>query len=162
MIRSARQMSDADSRTFLREQKIAHFGTVDANGWPYVLPLAYIYLGDEWFWFHTGAKHGHFLTNIEHNPRICVTVSGIGGMETSGQYLCDGSQHYASVILFGTTEIIADRDKKNWFFDRLREKYVPADVSAQLSPEYPDIDKIILYRAEIEVMTGKRSSGVGH
>ena len=162
MIRSARQMSDADARSFLREQKVAHIGTVDASGWPYVVPLAYIYLGDEWFWFHTGAHHGHFLTNLEQNPRICATVSGIGGMETNGQYLCDGSQLYASVILFGRATIIPNAAQKNWFFDRLREKYVPADVSAQLSPEYPDIDKIILYRSSIDIMTGKRSSGVGH
>lgn len=162
MIRARRQMSDADSRTFLREQKIAHIGTVDANGWPYVIPLTYIYLGDEWFWFHTGGHHGHFLTNLEHSPRVCATISAIGGMETSGDYLCDGSQLYTSVILFGETAIIPDPDKKNWFFDRLREKYVPAEVCTQLSPEYPDINKIILYRTAIEVMTGKRSSGVGH
>src|SRR5690242_5139497 len=92
MIRAARKMTDEDTRAFLRGQKIAHVGTVDANGWPYVVPLAYVYLGDESFWIHTGAHHGHFLTNLEQNPRVCVTVSEIGGMETLGQYLCDGSQ----------------------------------------------------------------------
>ena len=156
-------MSDADTRTFLRSQKIAHVATVDANGWPYVVPLAYIYLGDENFWVHTGAHQGHFLTNLEHNPRVSVTVSEIGGMETSGDYLCDGSQLYGSAILFGTATILRNDDAtKNWFFDRLREKYVPAEVSAQLKPEYPDIGKIIVYRITIDRMTGKRSSGVGH
>jgi nitroimidazol reductase NimA-like FMN-containing flavoprotein (pyridoxamine 5'-phosphate oxidase superfamily) len=163
MIRARRKMSDADARAFLRGQKIAHVGTVDANGWPYVVPLAYVYLGDDDFWIHTGAHQGHFLTNLEHNPRVCATVSEIGGMETAGPYLCDGSQLYGSVALFGEATIIRDdAARKNWFFDRLREKYVPADVSAQLCPEYPDIAKIIVYRIAIEKMTGKRSSGVGH
>ena len=163
MIRARRQMSDVDTRAFLKTQKIAHVGTVDANGWPYVVPLAYIYLGDDVFWIHTGAHQGHFLTNLEQNRRVCVTVSEIGGMETSGEYLCDGSQLYGSVVLFGEATILRDDDKvKNWFFDRLREKYVPAEVSAQLSAQYPDIGKIIVYKVAIEKITGKRSSGVGH
>ncbi len=163
MIRARRKMSDQDAREFLKSHKIAHVGTVDANGWPYVVPLAYIYLGDDVFWIHTGAHQGHFLANLEHSPRVCVTVSEIGSLETNGPYLCDGAQLYGSVVLFGETTILRDDDKiKNWFFDELRKKYVPAEASAQLRPEYPDIDKIIVYRIAIEKMTGKRSSGVGH
>jgi hypothetical protein len=65
--------------------------------------------------------------------------------------------------LFGEITIIRDNEKiKNWFFDRLREKYVAEQVSVQLSSEYPDIGKIIVYRVAIEKMTGKRSSGIGH
>jgi len=163
MIRVRRKMSDEDARSFLQSEKIAYVGTVDANGWPYVIPLTYIYLGDDKLWLHTGAHQGHFLSNLEHSPRVSVTVSKIGGMETSGQYLCDGSQLYSSVVLFGEATIIRNDDAvKNWFFDRLREKYVPQEISVQLSPEYPDIGKIIVYRVAIEKITGKRSSGVGH
>jgi nitroimidazol reductase NimA-like FMN-containing flavoprotein (pyridoxamine 5'-phosphate oxidase superfamily) len=84
-------------------------------------------------------------------------------METSGEYLCDGSQLYGSVVVFGEITIIRNDDEtKKWFFERLREKYVPQEISAQLSREYPDIGKIIVYRVTIEKMTGKRSSGIGH
>jgi nitroimidazol reductase NimA-like FMN-containing flavoprotein (pyridoxamine 5'-phosphate oxidase superfamily) len=163
IVRARRQMSDSEAREFLTSQKIAHLGTVDANGWPYVVPLTYIYLGDDKLWVHTGAHQGHFLTNLEQNPRVCVTVSEIGGMETNGQYLCDGAQLYGSVVVFGTATIVRnDDEKKKWFFDRLRERYVPKEVSAHLSAEYPDINKIIVYEIAIEKMTGKRSSGAGH
>jgi len=163
MIRIRRKMSDEDARSFLRNGKIAYVGTVDANSWPYVIPLTYVYLGDENVWTHTGAHQGHFVTNLEQNPRVCVTVGDIGGMQTAGQYLCDGAQLYSSVVVFGQVTVVrSDDEVKNWFFDRLREKYVPNEVSAQLSPEYPDIDKIIVYRVAIEKMTGKRSTGLGH
>lgn len=163
MIRAARQMPDAEARTFLASQRIAHVGTLDANHWPYVVPLAYIYLGGDTLWVHTGAHQGHFLTNLEGNPRVCVTVSEIGGMETNGPYLCDGSQLYGSVVVFGKATIVRhDEEKKKWFFDRLRERYVSAEVSAKLSPEYPDTAKIIVYEIAIEKLTGKRSRGVGH
>lgn len=35
-------MADADAREFLRGHMTAHVGTVDADGWPYVLPLVYV------------------------------------------------------------------------------------------------------------------------
>jgi nitroimidazol reductase NimA-like FMN-containing flavoprotein (pyridoxamine 5'-phosphate oxidase superfamily) len=163
MIRARRRMIDDDTRSFLKSQKVAFVGTVDANGWPYVVPLTYIYLGDENVWVHTGAHQGHFLTNVEHNPRVCLTVADIGGMETAGQYLCDGSQLYSSVVVFGTITIVRNDDViKRWFFDQLRAKYVPAEISADLSADYPDIAKIIVYRIAIDQMTGKRSTGVGH
>lgn len=163
MIRARRQMPDVEAREFLIENRIAHLGTVDARGWPYVVPLTYIYLGGDKLWVHTGAHQGHFLTNLEHSPKICVTVSELGGMETSGQFLCDGAQLYGSVVVFGEVTIVRDdREKKKWFFDRLRERYVPPEVSKTLSAEYPGIDKIIVYEIAIEKMTGKRSSGVGH
>lgn len=156
-------MLDEDARTFLKSEKIAYVGTVDDNGWPYVIPLTYIYLGDDHVWVHTGAHQGHFLTNVERNPRVCITVAEIGEMETAGQYLCDGSQLYSSVVVFGFAEIVRDDDDlKNWFFDRLREKYVPQEISAGLSAAYPDIGKIIVYRIAIDQLTGKRSAGIGH
>ena len=42
-IRSKRLMPDADAREFLRKPKVAHVGTADENGWPYVLRLVFIY-----------------------------------------------------------------------------------------------------------------------
>jgi hypothetical protein len=78
MIRSKRLMPDADAREFLRKQKIAHVGTVDENGWPYVVPLVFIYDTGDYLYLHTGAHQGHFLTNLQRNPRICVEISDIG------------------------------------------------------------------------------------
>ena len=72
MIRVRRKMPDEEARAFLKGEKIAYVATVDANGWPYVIPLTYIYLDDDFLWLHTGAHQGHFLTNLEHNPRVCL------------------------------------------------------------------------------------------
>lgn len=80
-------MPDAEAREFLRHQKIAHAGTVDGNGWPYVVPLVYIYEGGESLYLHTGAHQGHFLTNLQRDPRICVEVSDIWP-SAQGKALC--------------------------------------------------------------------------
>jgi uncharacterized protein len=160
MTRATRQMSDGDARTFLRTQKIAHVGSVDERGWPYVVPLIYIYEGGDRLYLHTGDRDGHFLNNVRRNPRICVTVGEIGALQPGKPYLCNASLAYGSVVAFGEVTILEDREKKTWFFDRLLEKY--GDPSLTFEPGYPQLDRIILYEQNLEIVTGKGSSGPGH
>src|ERR1700761_304721 len=98
MFRAQRQMSPEDARIFLAGQKIASVGTVDANGWPYVVPLAFIYEGKEELWFHTGGHHGHLFHNLRQNPKVCVEVAGIGSLTpVIDGFACDSSLLYSSV-----------------------------------------------------------------
>jgi uncharacterized protein len=161
MFRAKRQMPDGEARDFLTRQRTAHVGTVDANGWPYVVPLVYIYEGGEYLYLHTGSQQGHFLTNVQHNPRICVQVSEIGPLHQGKRFACDSALVYTSVVVYGTVRILADdREKKSWFLDRLLAKY--GDASWNFEPGYPLIDKIILYEQKIEILTGKHSAGLHH
>jgi nitroimidazol reductase NimA-like FMN-containing flavoprotein (pyridoxamine 5'-phosphate oxidase superfamily) len=78
MVRSDRQLPDGETRAFLREQAVAHVGTSDASGWPYVVPLMYVYEERNLLYLHTGPHHGHFLANIRENSRICIQVNETG------------------------------------------------------------------------------------
>ena len=161
MFRRKRQMADADAREFLRGHMTAHVGTVDANGWPYVVPLVYVYEGGEVLYLHTGVHQGHFLTNVQHDTRICVEVSEIGPLHKGKQFACDSALVYASVIVFGPVRILYhDREKKSWFLDRLLAKH--GDPSWVFEPGYPLLSQIILYEQKIEILTGKRSTGLRH
>ncbi len=161
MFRAKRQMPDEEAREFLRRQMIAHVGTVDANGWPYVVPLVYIYEGGEYLYLHTGAHQGQFLTNVQHDQRICVEVSEIGPLHKGKRFACDSALVYSSVIVYGAARILThDREKKSWFLERLLAKH--GDASWTFEPGYPLIDNIILYEQKIEILTGKRSAGLRH
>lgn len=161
MFRAKRQMPDAEAREFLRRQMTAHVGTVDANGWPYVVPLVYIYEGGDYLYLHTGAHQGHFLTNVQKNPRLCVEVSEIGPVHRGKRFACDSALVYTSVIVYGEARIVVqDREKKSWFLDRLLAKH--GDPSWTFEPGYPLIDNIILYEQKIEILTGKHSAGLYH
>lgn len=161
MFRAKRQMPQAEAQDFLRSQKTAHVGTVDANGWPYVVPLVYIYEGGDLLYVHTGAHQGHFLSNVERNSRICVEVSSIGPLHPGKRFACDSALVYSSVVTFGSARIIRDdREKKSWFLDRLLAKL--GDPSFNFEPGYPMLDRIIVYEQKIEIMTGKQSFGLHH
>lgn len=161
MFRSKRQTPDAEARSYLAAQKTLHVGTTGDDGYPYVVPLAFIYEGTDELWFHTGWHQGHFFANLQYNPRICVETATIGALTpVKDGYACDSSLICGSVIAFGTAEVIEDRERKNWFFDKMVAKY--GDPSLQFKPGYPMIDRIILFRMRIEILTGKENSGMGH
>jgi nitroimidazol reductase NimA-like FMN-containing flavoprotein (pyridoxamine 5'-phosphate oxidase superfamily) len=126
-----------------------------------VVPLVYIYEGGDLLYVHTGAHQGHFLTNLQHDPRICVEVSEIGPLHAGERFACDSALVYTSVITYGRARILEhDTEKKSWFLDRLVEKY--GDPGVRFDPGYPLIDRIILYEQSIELLTGKRSAGLSH
>ena len=161
MFRSKRKMSEEEAQEFLRRQMTAHVGTADASGWPYVVPLVYIYEGGDLLYLHTGAHQGHFLTNVQRDARICVEVSDIGPLHKGKRFACDSALVYTSVITFGPVRIMYhDREKKSWFLDRLLAKH--GDPSWTFEPGYPLLDRIILYEQKIEILTGKQSFGLSH
>ena len=81
-------MEPTGATEFLRRQKTANVGTVDANGWPYVAPLVYIYTAVICC-LYTADHPGHSLTNVQHNPRICIEVSEIGELRRGKPHACN-------------------------------------------------------------------------
>ncbi len=163
MHRQQRQMPDPEAREFLRSQKTAHVGTANAAGWPYVVPLVYIYESGDKLYLHTGDHQGHFLSNVRQNPRICVEVSDIGPLHRGAPYACNSALVYTSVIVFGPVRILHGpkaRTMNTWFLDRLLGKM--GDPSWTFEPGYPLLDRIILYEQQMEIITGKRSEGLRH
>jgi len=153
-------MCDKDTREFLREQRVAHVGAVDSEGWPYVVPLIYIYEGDDRLYLHTGDHHGHFLRNIHQNPRICLEVGEIGPVHRGRLFACNSALVFTSVIVFGPVRILDDRAKKSWFFHQVLAKY--GEPGWTFEPGYPLLDRIILYEQQVEIVTGKLSEGLYH
>jgi len=79
---------------------------------------------------------------------------------TSAPFACNSALVYTCVIVFGTVQIVEDRNHKAWFFDRVLEKYGESDWTCE--PGYPHLDRIVLYEQHIEVVTGKHSEGLYH
>jgi len=164
MVRSDRQMSDQDTREFLRQQSVAHVGTSDAFAWPYVVPLMYVYEDGELLHLHTGPHQGHFLANIRENPRICIQVNETGSMQRGQPSPCNSALVYKSAIAYGTVHVVEGAsvdEKKTWFLDRLLER-LNEPMAAYQQPGYPMLDRIILFEVPLEIVTGKLNVGLHH
>ena len=158
--RRDRLMAPADACEFLRGQRTAHVATVGPYGWPYVIPLAFVYEGGDVLYLHTGSHEGHFLRNFRADPRLCLEVSEIGPLHPGRPYACNSALVYTSVVAFGPARIEEAPARKSWFFDRLLERYGPPE--AEFEPGYPLLDRIVLYEMRLEVVTGNRSFGLRH
>lgn len=156
-----REMSKEDVKHFLEKARIAHVGTVGEDGFPYVIPLTYVYEGEEQLYLHIGnIRESHFWSNIKQNNKICIEVSEMGELFPGKKYACQSALAYASVVVFGTVKHIEDDEKKEWFFDRLLEKY--GNPEWQFEKGYPALSKTELFAVKIEKATGKLNEGRRH
>ena len=163
MTRADRQMSDADARAFLREHAMASVGTVDSAGWPYVVPLMYVYEEGDKLFLHTGSRGGHFFSNIGENHKISIAVADRGPMHQGAPSPCNGSLVYKSAIVFGRVRVYDGPqldEQKTWFFDRLLVRL--GDARCNYASGYTMLKQITLYEVAIEILTGKINVGLHH
>jgi hypothetical protein len=163
MTRSDRQMTDAQARMFLQKHAVAHVGTNDSDGWPYVVPLMYVYEEGDLLYLHTGTRGGHFRENVGGHTKICVTVSAPASMQAGTPSPCDSSLVYQSAIVFGEVRVCDGPDldeRKTWFFDRLLERL--GDSRNNYASGYTMLRQIVLYEVAIEILTGKINLGLHH
>jgi len=148
--RKDKEMPEAAARELLARAKLAHFGTTSPSGDPYIVPNLFVY-ADGAIWLHT-ARAGHFCANVEHSPRICVEIAEMGEIFPYGEFECDTSSSYASVVVFGSVAIAPEA--KALFFDRFLAKYADATWERPKG-FYPRLDQVTVYRVTIERITGK-------
>ena len=84
MHRVNRLMPDKEARAISVRRRWLIWATVGIGGWPYVVPLIYVYEGGDRLFVHTGNHGGHFERNVVQNPRVCAEVSEMGPVHPGG------------------------------------------------------------------------------
>jgi nitroimidazol reductase NimA-like FMN-containing flavoprotein (pyridoxamine 5'-phosphate oxidase superfamily) len=129
--------------------------TIGADGYPYSVPLLYVWMDGEIYLHNTSAK-GHLRTNVDHEARVCFEMDEPSEVFPYGRFECDTSVAFRSVIVFGKIRVVNDLDTKQRFFEALMRKYAKrgADRPAGF---FPRIDQVTLYAVNVERMTGKET-----
>lgn len=127
--------------------------TVGADGWPYAVPLLYVWKAGV-IYVHNSRAAGHLRTNVDGNDRVCFLVDEPGTVYAYGRFECDSALSYRSVMAFGTIRVVESEDEKAGFCDALMEKYA-SGVSDRLKGFYPRLDHITVYAIHVERLTGK-------
>src|SRR4030095_8869382 len=129
--------------------------TVGPDGWPYIVPLLYVWKSGE-IWVHNTAVRGHLRINVDHEARVCFEVDEPGQVFAYGRFECDTSVEYRSVVAFGRIRVVEEREAKVRFFDALMAKY--GDPAWQRPAAfYPRLDQITLYVIAVERLAGKET-----
>jgi nitroimidazol reductase NimA-like FMN-containing flavoprotein (pyridoxamine 5'-phosphate oxidase superfamily) len=154
MRRQDKAMSAAEIAAILARAPLAHFATVGADGHPYVVPNLFVHDEGKLF-LHTTAAGGHFRRNVEHDPRISFDVAELGEVFPYGEFECDTSASYASLVGFGSIAIVSEREAKARFFDRFMAKYADKKWERPRS-FYPRLDEVTVFCITPERITGRR------
>ena len=153
MRRADRVMPDERALETLARGYSGHLATVSEDGFPYCIPLLYLWM-DGKVYFHTTNARGHLRANIERNRRVCFEVYEQEGVFDYGRFECDSGLAYRSVCLFGWMRVVNDKDIKQRFCEALMIKYGKPETKRPKG-FFPRIDIITVYAMTVERMTGK-------
>ena len=128
MRRKRQQLSKEACDQILYEGSCGVLALLGDGGYPYAVPLSYVYDGDR-IYFHC-AKSGHKLDAVKREPKASFCVIGQDQVIPQKYTTC-----YRSVIAFGTVRILEDDRKKMEAIEKLALKYAPDEPSSNRAEE---------------------------
>ncbi len=134
------------------------FGTLatDDEGQPFIKPILFAYAEEENAIYIHGALAGRMRSNLENNPRLSFCVAEMGRLLPADTAMAVGVE-YASVVVFGRAELLADADQARHGLQLLLDRYFPhlkpgVDYRQIIKEE---LDSTAVYRITIESWSGK-------
>jgi uncharacterized protein len=152
--RTERMMTSEQALQTLERGFVGRLATVSEDGYPYCVPLLYVWTENQIF-LHGTIARGHLQTNVRRESRSCFEFDEPGEIFDYGRFECDSGIAYRSVVVFGQVRIVEDTATKKWFCERLMEKYGKPN-SIRPRDFFPRLDAIALYALTVERMTGKQ------
>ena len=136
-------------KQLLNESRRAVLAVNGDNGYPYAIPLNYIY--DEKsnkIYFH-GSRVGHKIDSIKACDKVCFTVYGNETIKD-----LSWAPYMQSVIVFGRCHLIENQEEALQLVKKMAMKYYPDEKL--VDEEIESSGKAVqMFEIEIEHMSGK-------
>lgn len=147
--RQDRKMEDSDVWELLRKAEYGILSTVDAEGYPYGVPLSYIYNEKEQALYFHCAREGHKLDNIAFNNK--ASFCAVGKAQTLAERF---SVRFQSAIAFGRVSEANEEEKQEALVAFLK-KYSADFMEKGLKYLAADKPNCRVFKFQIEHLTGK-------
>ena len=150
MRRAKREISLEETKQLLRESRRGVLAMNGDDGYPYAIPINYLYdEARQQILFHS-AREGQKAEALERCNKVCFTVYG------NERILKEAWAPYVqSAVVFGKCRIIEDAAQKKALLKRFAMKYFPEESIAD-NEIAASGDRVRLYVIDIEHMTGKQ------
>ncbi|OUO28268.1 pyridoxamine 5'-phosphate oxidase family protein [Eubacterium sp. An3] len=151
MRRKKQQLTQEETMVILRERTSGVLSLTGDEGYPYGVPLSYVYDGDK-LYFHC-AKEGHKIDAIRKNPKASFCVIAQDEIVPEKYTTC-----YRSVIAFGSVRILENEGEKRRAIEELALKYAPED-SEENRQNYieKDWEPLCMLEMTVEHLSGKEA-----
>ena len=149
MRRGKQQLSQDETERILRANTSGVLALIDGNGYPYTVPLSFVY-SDGKIYFHS-AKTGHKINAVRNCKKATFCVIDKDDVKPE-----KFTTFYKSAVAFGNVEIVENSEETLYAINLLGEKYYP-DHSAELHAEIEKFkNAFLMIRFDIEHLTGKQ------
>ena len=151
MRRNRQAMTTEEIRWILEEGTSGVLALSGDGGYPYAVPLSYVYDGSR-LYFH-GARSGHKIDAIRRSEKASFCVVAADDVVPEAY-----TTRYKSVIVFGRIRILEDEAQIREAINRLALKYYPADSPAhRLEMIRREWAPLCMMEMKVEHMTGKKA-----
>ena len=148
MRRGKQLLSTEETVNILERRTAGVLGVTGDNGYPYTVPVSYVYKDGKLF-FHCD-KEGHKIDGIGRNDKVSFCV-----IDQDDIVQKTFTTHFASVIVFGRARILTEDDERRTALRCLIEKYSP-DYREEGEQVIDDTwNRVCVVEIKIEHMTGK-------
>lgn len=139
----------------LDEGIICHISFV-LNNQPYIIPTAYVRIGDN-IYIH-GAKANKMMNALNERTNACIAVTLLDGYVLARSAF-HHSMNYRSVVLFGKGKIVAEREEKLMALREFSEHLIPGRWDDVRKPNDKELSATIVLKFSIEEASAKIRTG---
>ena len=143
-------MTPEECAEILRRGTSGVLAVLGDGGYPYAVPLSYVYDGEKIF-FHC-AKSGHKLDAVKRHPKASFCVIGQDHVLPEKYTTC-----FRSAIAFGRVRVLEDPAEKLHALELLAAKYSPGQAEGRRQEIDQQFDRVCMLELSIEHLTGKEA-----
>lgn len=149
--RTKRAISDETAKELLRSSRRGVLAVNGDDGYPYAVPVNYLYDSDKGTIAFHGAKAGHKFDSIQASDKVCFTVYGNETIKEEEAW----APYVQSVVVFGRCRMIADETESLKLVKELAMKYYPNEQLAD-DEISKDGKAVQMFEIVIEHLSGKQ------
>ena len=151
MRRKRQQLSEKENISILQKATAGTLALLGDNGYPYAVPISYVYADDGKLYFHS-ALSGHKVDAIRNCDKASFCVIDKDDVQPE-KY----TTYFRSVIAFGRIHIIEDAQEKLETARLLGDRYNPNQEEALQKEIEKGLSRMVMIRFDIEHLTGKEA-----
>lgn len=148
--RKNKEISLDAAKQLLKDSRRGVIAVNGDDGYPYAVPINYMYVEEENKIYFHGSRVGHKADSIKKCDKVCFTVYGNEAIKDELKW----APYLQSTVVFGRCSMIENREQTIEQVRRLALKYYP-DLET-VEEEIESSGKAVkMYVIEIEHMSGK-------
>ena len=150
--KKANEISVEEAKKLLHEARRGVLAVSGDDGYPYAVPINYLYAEDAQEIIFHGSKVGHKVDALKRSDKVCFTVVSGESVEIEDEAW---APFLKSAVVFGRCHLVEDRGESDALCKKFAMKYYPTEK--MVDDEVAASGKAVqMFRISIDHISGKK------